>query len=142
MTTRKIQRNSKQRQVILEELRKSHSHPTASELYAKVRKQLPRISLGTVYRNLDLLEKQGQIRKMWTSGKEARFDGNCHEHYHIRCVRCGKIDDLHDLSAQPIAADLENVAGYRILGHQLEFTGLCPECKDKEKNDVTTDHSY
>jgi Fur family ferric uptake transcriptional regulator len=142
MTTHKIQRNSRQRQVILEELRKLNSHPTAAALYEVVRERLPSISLGTVYRNLDLLAKQGQIRKIWTPGKEARFDGNQEEHYHLHCVSCGKIDDLHDLPSDPVKNEYVDLKGYRILGHHLEFMGLCPVCKNQDESETKTDNSY
>ena len=74
--TKPFQRNTRQREVILEELRKLRSHPTAPVLYEIVRRRLPRISLGTVYRNLELLAKSGVVRKLELSDSEARFDGN------------------------------------------------------------------
>ena len=88
-------RNTKQRQVILQELQKLTSHPTAAALYRIVVRRLPKISLGTVYRNLDLLTKTGVIQKLEFGSEEARFDGNSTPHYHIRCVKCGRVDDIH-----------------------------------------------
>ena len=87
-------RKTRQRQVILEELQAVTSHPTAVELYQLVRRRLPRVSLGTVYRNLDLLARMGLIEKKEHSGGEARFDANTAQHDHLRCVRCGRVDDL------------------------------------------------
>lgn len=124
----KTHRNTIQRQVILEELQKVTSHPTAAGVYAMVRRRLPKISLGTVYRNLDLLGKMGTIRKLEQGGEEARFDGNSTPHDHIRCVRCGRVDDIH---AAPL--DLSTVAAndfndYHVLGYRIEFFGVCPKC--------------
>ena len=76
MTDKAFQRKTRQREVIMEELAASKSHPTAAELYQTVRRRVPNISLGTVYRNLDLLSQAGTIQKLDTIGSEARFDGN------------------------------------------------------------------
>ena len=83
MDDKLFKRNSQQREVILDELQKLYSHPTAATLYEAVRKRLPRISLGTVYRNLDLMAKKGLIKKLEFGGSEARFDGNPDQHFHI-----------------------------------------------------------
>ena len=124
----RFQRNTRQRQVILEELQKVTSHPTASGVYEAVRRRLPKISLGTVYRNLELLGRAGIIQKLELGGGEARFDGNVEPHDHVRCVRCGRVDDVVrpplDLMGGP-----RMIGGYRILGHRLEFLGVCPACQ-------------
>ena len=86
------QRNTQQRRIILEELQGVRSHPTAVDLYELVRHRLPKISLGTVYRNLELLSRQGTIRKLDFGGEEARFDGDLMRHEHVRCVRCGRME--------------------------------------------------
>jgi Fe2+ or Zn2+ uptake regulation protein len=128
MASKTFQRNTRQRQVIQEELRKLTSHPTAVELYEIARVRLPRISLGTVYRNLELLAQMGVIRKLDFGGGEARFDGEAHQHYHVRCVRCGRVDDTHGLPPSPVKDDVRELAGYKILGFRLEFIGVCPDC--------------
>jgi Fur family ferric uptake transcriptional regulator len=122
-------RNTRQRRVIVEELMKSSSHPTASELYEATRRRLPRISLGTVYRNLNLLGRMGLVRKVEGPGGEARFDGNVEPHHHVRCIHCGGVADVVDLPAGPRGDELEDVGGYEILGYRLEFIGVCPECR-------------
>jgi len=133
MATGKFQRNTQQRQAILEELRKLTSHPTAAELYEIVRKRLPRISLGTVYHNLELLAQNDIIQKLDISGSEARFDGNPDRHYHVRCVHCGRVDDLQGLPAHPVGNKLKESNGWKILGYRLDFIGICPECKGTHK---------
>ena len=97
MSTGKLQRNTRQRQVILEELQKLTSHPTAPDLYGIVRKRLPKISLGTVYRNLELLTRHNVIKKLDLRGSVAHFDGNSTLHYHVRCSCCDQVDDLYEL---------------------------------------------
>lgn len=126
----KFQRNTRQRKVILEELRKLSSHPTAAGLYEIVRRRLPRISLGTVYRNLELLAGMGVIRKLELGGGEARFDGNLQAHDHVRCVRCGRVDDVESLPLDLSQARHDDLSGYRIIGHRLELLGVCPRCRD------------
>jgi Fur family ferric uptake transcriptional regulator len=129
MTAAKFQRNTQQRKVMLEELRKTHSHPTATELYEIVRRRLPKISLGTVYRNLELLTEMGAIRKLEIFGKEARFDGDLERHYHVRCERCSRVDDF--VSVFPVQAieEARDMNGWKILGRRVEFVGICPECQ-------------
>lgn len=121
-------RITKQRQIILDELMAVTSHPTADEVYQMVRKRLPKISLGTVYRNLELLSTCGVIQKLDIGGTQKRFDGNATTHYHVRCIKCERVDDL-DL---PADFNFENEAGkvtdFKILRHRLEFSGICPAC--------------
>jgi len=126
-------RMTRQRRVILEELEKMHSHPSADELYMEVRKRLPRISLGTVYRNLEILSEMGKIQKLETGGSVKRFDWNPSKHYHIRCVACGRIDDAPIAPLDQIEDDLYGATVFTITGHRLEFTGFCPECSKKNQ---------
>ena len=117
-----------QRVVILDELRKVTSHPTAYEIYDLVKKRLPRIALGTIYRNLDYLVKSGLIQQLETKGEKKRYDGNPTPHYHIRCINCGRVDDID----MPINKELEKTAkekcDFNILGHSVEFKGTCVKC--------------
>jgi Fur family ferric uptake transcriptional regulator len=118
-----------QRQIILEELAKVTSHPTANEVYDMVRKRLPRIGLGTVYRNLELMADQGLIMKLEVGGTQKRFDATTQLHYHIRCSDCGKVDDI-ELEVQSRINQLAAAAtDYQILGHRIEFSGLCGQCR-------------
>ncbi len=120
---------TRQRQVILEELGKVRSHPTADEVYDMVRRRLPRVSLGTVYRNLEMLSELGMIRKLELGGSRRRFDGNVRDHYHVRCISCGRLEDAPVKSVAPVEDALRRVTDYEIIGHRLEFIGLCPQCK-------------
>ncbi len=126
-------RMTRQRRVILEELRKLNNHPSADELYERVRTFLPRISLGTVYRNLEILTELGEIQTLELSGSMKRFDGVPKKHYHIRCVQCGRVDDAPIAPLNQIEDELYGATVYTIIGHRLEFTGLCPECSKLSK---------
>ena len=137
MLQEKNRRITKQRQVILEELRKLHTHPSADEIYKVVRRRLPRISLGTVYRNLEVLVEMGEIQKLELSGSIKRYDWDTNKHYHIRCVRCDRVDDAPIAPLNQLEDELYEATVFEIIGHNLEFTGLCPECSKKFR---TIDH--
>jgi len=124
-------RMTRQRKIILEELRKVKTHPSADEIYEMVRLRLPRISLGTVYRNLEILSELGEIQKLQLSGALKRFDWDTSKHYHIRCVRCNRVDDAPIAPLNQIEDELYESTVFEIIGHNLEFVGLCPECSKK-----------
>ena len=134
MLQEKNHRITKQRQVILEELRKLNTHPSADEIYKVVRRHLPRISLGTVYRNLEVLSELGKIQKLELSGSLKRFDWNTKKHYHIRCVRCNRVDDAPIAPLNQLENDLYKATVFEIIGHNLEFIGFCPECSKKNSH--------
>jgi Fur family ferric uptake transcriptional regulator len=121
-------RLTSQRQVILEELKKVKSHPTANEIYDMVRKRLPRIGLGTVYRNLDLLAERGIINKLDVCGEQKRFDGNTSPHYHIRCNHCNRVEDIFIERDMELEKNAASCCNYKILDHHVQFSGICSKC--------------
>jgi len=125
-------RITNQRQVILEELQSVKTHPTADELYALVRQRMPRISLATVYRNLEWMAANGLVQKIEVGGRQKRYDGTTAEHAHIRCIACGRVADVALSRHHHEAADycIVDACGYKVLGCQLEFRGLCPACQE------------
>ena len=133
MNSHKILRRTEQRRIILEELSRLRSHPTANEIYEIVRKRLPRISLGTVYRNLEMLSESGMIQKLEMAGTQKRFDGIVENHYHVRCLECGRVEDVSSPPMNELNDALNGTNGYDILWHRLEFVGICPGCKRREK---------
>lgn len=124
-------RMTTQRKVILEELRRLDTHPSADEIYEAVRLRLPRISLGTVYRNLDVLSEMGAIQRLELSGALKRFDWDTNKHYHIRCIRCNRVDDAPVAPLNQLEDELYESTVFQIVGHNLEFIGLCPKCSRK-----------
>lgn len=121
-------RTTKQRTIILQKLREVTSHPTADEIYAMTREKLPKISLGTVYRNLELLTRQGQIICLENGGAQKRFDGNIKPHHHVRCVECGKIGDVVTSQQAPSVYDAQ-AEGFTLTGAEILFEGVCDRCK-------------
>ena len=129
-------RMTEQRRVILEELGKSVDHPTADEIYERVRRRLPRISLGTVYRNLERMATAGIITRIDFPGARMRFDADDGRHVHVRCIRCGRVEDVE---REPEREDFDLVidegSGFRILEKRIEYLGICPECEDGERRE-------
>ena len=123
-------RLTQRRMAILEVLRSTSVHPEASWVYEEVRKTLPHISLGTVYRNLAKLAEAGLVMELKGEQRASHWDGRTTPHGHVVCNRCGKIVDLE---IAPLTGDLESkvaeISGFTILGHRLQFEGVCPECK-------------
>lgn len=131
-------RMTKQRRIILEELRRLRTHPTADELYEHVRRRMPRVSLGTIYRNLELLSRNGIIRRLEFGGSQMRFDGDVESHAHIRCMRCGRIDDLpSDAGVTECDREILQDAGYTVKERRVEFLGICSDCRRGEGEEQT-----
>ena len=118
-----------QRRIILKEIESTGSHPAAHEVYELVRRRVPKISLGTVYRNLEILSECGLIRKMDLGDGQARYDGNVESHYHVRCTGCGRITDLFRDPICDLEGTIRRQTGYDIAGYRLDFYGLCPVCR-------------
>jgi len=117
---------------MLEVLKKLKTHPTAEQLHRAVRRRLPRISLSTVYRNLDILARSGAVHRIDIAGAQARFDGDVSLHYHLRCLECGRVDDVMAGPFPMIDDAARQMTSYEIMGHRLEFLGLCPTCKGRK----------
>ncbi len=127
-----FQRNTTQRRVILEELKKVKSHPTAQQLHKIVRKKVPDISLATVYRNLKRLSEQELINELEVAGSDKRFDGDTSDHLHVRCASCGCVADLK-LASNQVTSDQANnpvktISDWKVIGSHIEYRGICPGC--------------
>jgi Fur family ferric uptake transcriptional regulator len=130
-------RNTLQRKIILEELQHSRAHATAAELYQIVRHSVPRLSLGTVYRNLDILHREGLVKKIEGFGRETRFDADLENHYHLRCLKCGRIEDVDNPVAVKVEGNITTGTGWVVLEPQVEFHGLCPDCRARSAAGTT-----
>ncbi len=122
-------RMTSQRKIILDELCSRHDHPSAEDIYFAVRQRLPRISLGTVYRNLEIMSFRGVIRKIEISGNQKRFDCDVRQHHHIRCEVCGRVDDVTVENSGVMDSLKYSAPGYRITGYNLIFAGICEDCQ-------------
>ena len=124
-------RNTKQRTLILDIVRAHGDHPTAEDIYRDVHEQNPKVSRGTVYRNLNLLEETGDIISIEVPGGN-RFDRRCDPHAHVICCSCGAVCDAmveHDHTPDGM---VERQTGYIITRHETLFYGICPSCQEKK----------
>jgi len=122
-------RKSKQKEAILRVLRGTTSHPGADWVYEQVKREIPKISLGTVYRNLKLLKQEGEILELDLASTLSRFDGNSQDHYHFRCEQCGRIFDVDEPVDEEIDGRVAQKTGFKVSHHRLEFRGLCKDCQ-------------
>jgi Fur family transcriptional regulator, peroxide stress response regulator len=124
-----MRRDTKQREAILEVLRNTKSHPTADQIYDEVRKSIPNISKGTVYRNLQVLQSDGLICVLNINGTQSRYEAKQESHYHFRCERCGRVVDLDEPVNAELDARVATSTGFKVFHHQTDFRGLCKECQ-------------
>ena len=122
-------RNTKQRQIILDAVRSRRDHPNAEQIYEQIKEDNPKISLGTVYRNLAVLADEGKILQIKLPAAD-RFDLTAAQHNHFVCEKCGKVTDIDLDEVRPQAFRTE--AGYVVRAHQTIYMGLCPDCAKEE----------
>lgn len=124
---------SRQRELILDTVRSFPVHPTADTVYESVRRQEPRISLGTVYRNLNQLAECGMLVKLPMPTGGDRFDGRLDDHLHIVCTDCGAVNDIELSQLERLDSDVETQTGYRVVSRSIVFAGLCPQCRNGQQ---------
>jgi len=134
--TDKSFRWTKQKKKILEVLKGTKSHPTAEWVYQAVRRHIPDISLGTVYRNLGLLKDHGYIITVDGLPDSKRYDADTREHYHIACEVCGQVSDLGRSFEINLDGEGLHESGYKVTGYRLIFTGICPECLQQDRKET------
>ncbi len=127
-------RNTKQRQAIFEAIERHGGHLTADEVYKLVRRRFPRLSLGTVYRNLRVLVSQGSLRELDFGMAVTYYETAKDAHYHLICRVCGSIDDAEmpiERRLQSVIGEAGKLGGFRIEEHRLDFIGICASCQSK-----------
>jgi Fur family peroxide stress response transcriptional regulator len=127
-------RYSRQRELILETLKNFENHPTAEQLYLRVKDQLPSLSLGTVYRNLNLLVELGEIRKVESVGSSSvRYDARRDEHCHLVCISCNSITDIDLDYFSTLDDKIKNEFNFIVKEHEVVLKGICSNCSSAEK---------
>jgi Fe2+ or Zn2+ uptake regulation protein len=121
--------------VIYETVATTQLHPTAEWVYERVRRTVPRISLGTVYRNLQLLVAEGKL-KSWTRGRTTRYDADVQAHDHFVCSRCGLLLDISPSTERLAGERRLRSAGHVVTSRVLEFQGLCRDCRRSKSKEV------
>lgn len=122
-------RLTRQRAAIYRALAGTTSHPTADDLFRAVKRQYPMISRNTVYYTLGVLRQAGLVQEVNVGHEVARFDGNVTVHHHLICLACRQIVDVIDEGLNRLAVSSEQVSGFRILSHRVEFHGYCADCQ-------------
>lgn len=119
-----------QRIALLRLLAAGDGHPSAAQLYEQIKDQFPTTSLGTVYKTLSVLKEMGEVLELGFSGDDNRYDGKRpYPHPHLICVRCQKILDPEVSLAPSLIQEVARSSGYQVIGHRLDFYGLCPDCQ-------------
>lgn len=123
-----IRRDTRQRKLVLDIAQRFKIHPTAEEIYQLVHKEYPSISLGTVYRNLNVLVEQGELIRIHVPGSD-RFDSRTDPHYHMICRCCSRVFDVEEKYMPRIHEEAEKHSVHRIEGHTILFQGICADCQ-------------
>ena len=131
MTSR---RNTIQKDLVRNAVCEMKRHVTANEVYEFVKEFCPTIGKGTVYRNLDILVEEGDLRKVEVPDGPNRFDLTLKNHYHVRCVNCGEISDVDMDEILGLLEKIHDTHGTDFLEYDILFKGICPKCQKKIKD--------
>ena len=123
-------RQTLQKEIILQTLCQMHNHPTAGMVFDQIHQTHPTISRSTVYRVLGQMADEGTILRLGLSGTDARYDGNICQHGHVMCRKCGAISDIPPVEI----CEPDVTHGFLIEEYAVEYRGLCPTCREAEKN--------
>lgn len=137
MTTIKT-RYSKQRELILNNLRNRNDHPSVEEVYQDLKKDHPNLSLGTVYRNLNYLAEAKMIRKLDIGEQIVHYDGNMAKHFHFICQKCHEVYDIYNNISDNVISELKNATQHQVDDMNIIVTGTCECCLKKEKGEHTS----
>lgn len=121
-------RYSHQRERIYRSVAESDQHPTANMVYDALKAEMPKLSLGTVYRNLNQLADAGRLKKIPLADGSCRFDKTTTAHSHIVCEECGRVADVALPSFQPLAESVEQQTAYLLRSYDVVLRGVCKEC--------------
>lgn len=133
MDAQKKSKHSRQRDVVRKVLDENRIHPSAAQVFAEAQKEIPDISLGTVYRNLNYLEQDGAILRLDVGDGTDRFDAEVAPHYHFHCTACGRVFDVELPYDESVNERARQCTGGRILRHDTVFHGICAECEEKNQ---------
>jgi Fur family peroxide stress response transcriptional regulator len=121
-----------QRLAIYTVLAGTDGHPGAEEIFRQIKPAMPSLSLGTVYRTLELLESHGLVGRVHGLDDQAHFDANLDHHHHLVCTRCHSVRDFDAPALRALAIPASALGGFRVESHRLHLLGTCPACQAAE----------
>lgn len=124
-------RNTIQKELVKNAVISLHGHVTADEVYDFIKKEHPSVGKGTVYRNLNILVEEGAVRRVEISDGPDCFDFTIREHYHVKCIECGKVFDV-DMDTIDLMKKIRDKHGIEFLSFDILFRGICPKCREIE----------
>lgn len=123
-----------QRLAIYKVLANSKAHPSAEMIFQQLQPFYPTMSLATVYKTVEILREIGLIQVLNAGEDSFRYDADTSMHPHVRCLQCGRVDDLHGIDTAAFVGDVAKNTPYRLTGQQFYFYGYCPVCQAKPAN--------
>ncbi len=121
---------SKQREMILNQVKNFPVHPTADQVYTALKADNPSLSLGTVYRNLNLLSEMGELLKIRIADGSDRFDGRTDRHFHMVCDKCTRVFDVELTELDGLKSIVADKYGHNLTEITLNLNGVCCECAE------------
>jgi Fur family peroxide stress response transcriptional regulator len=135
MSKRPRTRETKQRRIVYETVKNTYSHPTADRIFEQVRDALPKVSLGTVYRNLGVLKEEGLVREILGNDRRAHYDADTSPHAHFICNSCDRIIDVRGVKSIDWRT-LKDLVGCSVTEQNVVFGGLCAHCRQQEPKEA------
>ena len=119
-----------QRRAVLEALKEAEGHPSAEDVYLLVKRKNPRVALGTVYQALSVLEEIGVVESKHWSESPTRYDLNVEPHLDIRCIRCGRVEEVPGVDLGDLGSRIQENTPYKVTRAMMLLEGVCPACQD------------
>ena len=129
-----IKRRTIQKDLVFQAVNELHGHVTADEVYEFIREKHPSVSKGTVYRNLNQLAQDGEIRRVEIPDGPDCFDFTTRVHYHVCCVLCHRVFDVDMDEIPDLMQRIRDTHGVEFLKYDILFKGICPDCRNKSEN--------
>lgn len=121
-----------QRLAVYQALAKAQNHPRAETIYTELRPSYPTMSLATVYKSLAILCEAGLAQELNLGEDAFRYDADTSDHPHVRCMECGRVEDVEAVDTEALTRRVSETTGYELTDHQLYFYGICPACRKKK----------
>ena len=122
-----------QRLAVYEVLANTKEHPNAEMIFNSLQETYPTMSLATVYKTIDILHELGLVQILNAGEDSFRYDADVSDHAHLRCIECGRVEDVFDLDTTRFTGEIQESTNYRLVGQQFYFYGVCPACQQESE---------